>query len=269
MINVDSFFTQGKSHKVCEDYALSVNGDINLFSVSDGCSSSKHSDFGSRILSKSLEACMKLPMYQNLPDDNLLPLNVSLWNKSLDVTHFLNMDKCCLDATLIFGYVKDNKAIITMYGDGCIAIEYKDKMIKYFDIEYDQNAPYYLAYHFDDARQKAFKDLKQTKKVSTTIFFTDGGESVGSHLSNNDVERFTFDLENIKSISLFTDGVKTLLPNAQSMPKKSMEYILKELVRFPITNGEFVNRRCMRFIKTHPEYHFYDDFSMATLVNGD
>jgi hypothetical protein len=111
--------------------------------------------------------------------------------------------------------------------------------------------------------------LKKNKKVSTTIFFSSGGESTGSHLSNNDVERFTFDMDNIKSISLFTDGVKTLLPNSSNMPKKSMEYIIKELIRFPLTNGEFVNRRCMKFIKIHQDYHFYDDFSMATLANGD
>lgn len=269
MLHVDSFFTQGKSHKVCEDYALSVNSDVHLFSVSDGCSSSKHSDFGSRILSKSLEAGIKLPVYQPDQGESLIPLSVYLWNRSLDVTHFLSMDKRCLDATLVFGFVKDGKAFITMFGDGCFAIEYKDKMIKYFDVEYDQNAPYYLAYHFDEDRKKSFNELKQVKKVSTTIYFPNGGESVGSHESYNEVERFTFELDNIRSISLFTDGVKTLLPNNPSNPKKKMEEIIKELIRFPIPSGEFVNRKCMRFIKNNPDYHFFDDFSMATLINGD
>ncbi len=53
----DSFFTIGKSHDICEDYACNgvFNDEIAYVIVCDGCSSSTHTDFGSRILSKSIE----------------------------------------------------------------------------------------------------------------------------------------------------------------------------------------------------------------------
>lgn len=269
MIHVDSFMTQGKSHKVCEDYALSANNEFHLFSVSDGCSSSKNTDFGSRILSKVLESSIQFPMFNGMTDDIILPLSVNLWMKSNDVVHLLKMDNKCLDATLVFGYVKDGKVMITMIGDGCFVVEDQTGMIKYFDVEYDQNAPFYLSYMFDKDRETAYRALNQIKKVTTTIYWSDGTESTGSHNSSNDIERFAFDLNNVKTISLFTDGVKSLIPNNQKTPKKPIKEVINDLVHFPVPNGEFVNRRCLKFIKTNPDYSFFDDFSMATLVNGD
>ena len=48
----DSFFTMGKDHTVCQDFALACQeGDPIPFAiVSDGCSKSAHSDVGSRLI---------------------------------------------------------------------------------------------------------------------------------------------------------------------------------------------------------------------------
>jgi hypothetical protein len=67
-------------------------------------------------------------------------------------------------------------------------------------------------------------------------------------------------------VSVFSDGLKTFIPHDQTKPKLPLEQVVMELINFPIINGEFVKRRCMKFMKNHEESSFYDDFSMATFV---
>ena len=47
MVYSDSYFKIGKTHLICQDYALHSEGHISL---SDGCSSSPNTDIGSRLL---------------------------------------------------------------------------------------------------------------------------------------------------------------------------------------------------------------------------
>ena len=66
-INVDHYMTIGSSHQVCEDYIISGTEPFPYIILSDGCSSSKDTDIGARILAQ----CAKnyLTTFHNLHED--------------------------------------------------------------------------------------------------------------------------------------------------------------------------------------------------------
>ena len=57
----DSYFEIGNTHMVCQDYALngsSPDNRLHYSIVSDGCSSSKHSEIGAQILCHVAQDCI-------------------------------------------------------------------------------------------------------------------------------------------------------------------------------------------------------------------
>lgn len=267
-MHLDTFFTMGKSHKVCEDYAICKSDFItNLFAISDGCSSSIDTDIGSRIL-------LKLLLTHALPTN---PTYASfLWSSASHVIEQLGMPLSCLDATINFGYTKEINGIfgveVITIGDGFIVAQRNDSGFDIIEIDYDQNAPYYLTYIFDDDRNQEFMKLNQTKKVSIYTYDS-AGTFIKSCISdaddNTSVDKFSkswFPLSDYKSISVFSDGLKTFINNDPSQPKMDFGKMVKELITFPVSSGEFVKRRGLSFIKKYKTHSFFDDFSMATLI---
>lgn len=268
-MQLDSFFIIGKSHKVCEDYALCNSASHNFFGVSDGCSSSKDTDFGSRILLKSFEQNTSFMFDRKYIE--------AIWARAVNITDTLKMPVTCLDATINIGYntqVEGVDAIqVICIGDGFIVAQMNDNSFELIEIEYDQNAPYYLSYVFDTDRKKQYMAQNQKKKV-TIKEYNENLELTDEYPSTTDenikVDEFSklwFPTSVYKSVSLFSDGLKTFIPHDQTKQKIPLAKIVKELISFPIINGEFVKRRCMKFIKTYPEHAFYDDVSMATCIN--
>lgn len=271
-MQTDTFFSIGKTHKVCEDYAqtsLPTNPN-NVFAISDGCSSSKDTDFGSRILLKLLCNVHTLPLHQCLYD--------YIWNEAVKVVDSLMMSLGCLDATINFGYKTAVNGVegikVTTVGDGFIVAEHNDGGFEIVEVEYDKNAPYYLSYVFDKARKDNFMQLNQKKTVSVKVYDLNIKlvDSYVSTMENNvKVDEFStmwFPLNVYKSVSVFSDGLKTFAPNDQSLPKLPFEKMVKELITFPVPKGEFVKRRGLSFLKKYKDYSFLDDFSMATTVRN-
>lgn len=270
-MQMDTFFTMGKSHKVCEDYAICQYDADHLdqmIAVSDGCSSSKDTDFGSRILLKLLGNHIAPTTPQ---------LALGLWASAKDIVDQLALPIGCLDATMNFGFTTEINGVkgieVFTIGDGFVVAQDNHNEISITEIEYDRNAPYYLAYEFDSGRKEQFKKLNQKKSVTVKCYDYETCSVQDSYTSTTDenvaVDRFTrlwFPLEVYKSVSVFSDGLKTFIPHDQTQPKVPLQQIVKELISFPQTNGEFVKRRCLKFMKNHIESSFYDDFSMATII---
>jgi hypothetical protein len=258
---IDTFFAIGKSHKVCEDYAF---GNDSFFGISDGCSSSKNTDFGSRILLRSL-----------IKNDYHVGLT---WGDAKSIVDKLLMQYECLDATLNYGIVTKKDTIegieTVTIGDGFIVAQRNNGNFEVIEIEFDKNAPYYLAYEYDEGRRSNFLSLNQKKSVTIKVYNSEGNlqdNFLSTKEDNVKVDRFTtfwFPFDTYKSVSVFSDGLKTFIPHDQTQPKLPLEKIVKEIISFPLFNGEFVKRKCIKFIKNHPESSFYDDFSMATFVRN-
>ena len=262
-MQMDSFFIMGKSHKVCEDYAICEYDNDRLeqmAAISDGCSSSKDTDFGSRIL-------LKLLFHHIFPCTPLLARG--FWSHARSITEELFLSPNCLDATLNIAITNNSNNTFEVFtiGDGFVVAQLHSGNYQIIEIEYDQNAPYYLAYDFNEGRKKEFMKLGQ-KKIVTTKEYDLNGSSITEIIDKDDPVDFysnlIFPYDTYKSVSVFSDGLKTF--SSKDDQKLPLEQIVKELITFPQTTGEFVKRRCTKFLKVHPEYSFVDDFSMATLT---
>ena len=265
-MNIDSFFTIGKSHKVCEDYALCNPEKHNVFGISDGCSSSKNTDFGSRIMLKafehSIDSIVKNPthimQYIHVASSKIL----NSFNGTLQ--------SAALDATLNVGFENSSGEIeINVIGDGYIVAVFKNGNYSIYEIDYSDNAPYYITYMFNSARDLEYKKVVQVKNFNCTTY-----DKLGNLLnetktvSNSPYENLFFPKDDYISVSLFSDGLKTLIPNDISADKIPLHEVVNQLITFPQPNGEFVKRKCLSFLKKNKEHMFYDDFSMATCYIG-
>jgi hypothetical protein len=111
------------------------------------------------------------------------------------------------------------------------------------------------------------------KKTVKYKEYNDNGVLEDEWLSDTDdnitVDKFStlwYPTDVYNSVSVFSDGLKTLFPHDRTKPYMPIEQVVKELTAFPVVNGDFVKRRCLKFMKTHPDHAFYDDFSMATYI---
>ena len=93
MILKDSIFKIGKTHTVCQDYAIHKQSENvsfkqeNIIALSDGCSGAPDTDFGSRFLVKTFV-------------DYSIG-NRANYHKIIDCAEILNLDLYCLSATLL------------------------------------------------------------------------------------------------------------------------------------------------------------------------
>ena len=280
-MNSDSFFTIGSTHKVCEDYALSVNecsdGRLNPFiALSDGCSSAPNTDFGSRILVKAIE---NLYCIQGIsPEDPLL--TELIWEKALNaITQISGLTIHSLDATLLFAYKSDKNINVVIIGDGAVSAKAKDGNIFTKTIEYKGNAPLYLSYlHTSDTERMKRREAEfDCTKIVSNIHHRKGNiiNRVDA-VSSNIIERFSFPIEDFDYVSIFSDGCNSFVQQEidggtkvnQSMPE---HVIIEFAMDFKNNGGEFVRRRCQRFLKdlATANAKSTDDFTMTTIYTGE
>ena len=164
-MQIDTFLTIGKSHKVCEDYILSGTDPMPYIIISDGCSSSKGTDMGARLLCFLAQQYIKFRATKDFEPDHK---EMGLWiihNAEL-VAKQLGLCNHSLDATLIIAYKSYgiNNIRVHFYGDGCV-LYFGPKQMLFGQIEYTKNAPYYLSYYIDPERDQLFHDMKQDKII--------------------------------------------------------------------------------------------------------
>jgi len=156
----DSFFVQGTTHEVCEDYAVH-GGDYAI--ISDGCSNAGgpriHTDFGSRILTKAAEE----HIYQD---------NVEAFLQGVSATSrtqqraFPNLPDACLTATLgTLRKVGDSHRAL-LVGDGVVGGRRRDGRWKIHVVEFP-GGPYYLKYQMFGETPKWIEQFGQTYKIHT------------------------------------------------------------------------------------------------------
>ena len=139
MLNLDMYQETGKNHFICEDYILKSDDYI---IICDGCSSSKNTDIGARLLAISAK---KVIDYYNETINNDY---VKFGNQTLILAKLaclnlgLNVD--CLDATLIVMRIIDDTIKVLMYGDGII-FEKNQAGLLIKEIAFDNNMPFCLS----------------------------------------------------------------------------------------------------------------------------
>jgi len=267
-MQIDTFMTIGKNHKVCEDYILSGTNPIPYIIISDGCSSSKGSDMGARLLCFLAQQYIKFRQPQTekfAPDHNEMGLWI-IHNAEL-VGKQLGLPKNSLDATLIIAYKAfnyDNCVRVHLYGDGCI-VHFGPEFLNIKIIEYSKNAPYYLSYKIDIERNLLYHQMLQEKFIKT----------YSSEQSDSSLERFHYDIPftfhyNLgvekNGLLIASDGLASFFRFNSSII--SFPAYVENFFAFKTTKGEFLKRRANKELKTLAKEGIYnaDDLSIGAFL---
>ena len=275
-MNQDAFFTIGKTHRVCEDYCLSGMIDKTPYAMlSDGCSGSKDTDFGSRFLVKSAE--LNVQAFTIINDEDKTP--TELMNRSYSCAKAIfdtvpGLEYTCLDATLLVAYKDKDVIRVICSGDGVIAGVKKDGSMLVRTIEYADNAPVYLNYLFDEERKK---QLHAAYNCEKTIKSYDGLQTlINSQTSKENFEVFEFPIDVYKTIGIFSDGVESFSKPVKTATSKNWESVhvvevVENLLNFKSYAGSFVQRRMQKYLKDFydAEGQHADDVSAAVIYLGD
>lgn len=255
MINADSHFATGHSHLVCQDYAatLRLGAERWRVVVSDGCSGSSHTDFGSRFLTR---------LAINSPDPHS---HEHLLGDAIALVGILGLPVECLDATLLIGTLEDSTVRLTAVGDGVMEVEYEDYTAA-MDMEFSGGAPMYLRY----LRPGDFERYV---------------EQYGGRVSLNGKEmpitrddyalRFEGPREGLRRVSLYSDGVKSFRRPGSApgtWEPVPVAEVLAQINAVKVAKGAFMGRRMKKFLGDFCPKHGWvhdDDVSVATILNTE
>ena len=276
----DHHFLIGKSHtnsgKPCQDFALSgfLTGDeATCIIVSDGCSSGRHTDMGSRIIAFALERAIesRWNIHRSSNDLNLVEevnfYQLMIANGMKDACGLVMED---LLATSSYFFASENGATLQIQGDGVYAIVYKNGNIETTRFDWNKNMPCYPIYQNDCFRTFV---SAQGGNLEAEIFKSESVlmDSVGVILSKGEkpytlsqslkgfTRRFSIEeLFEIEYLVIFSDGVT-------QMQGMDWTTAVKELVSFKTNKGDFAKRRLTNFVKTSSKngHEPLDDISMA------
>ncbi len=287
-MNSDSAFCIGKTHDICQDYALhgtTINDNYQYAIISDGCSGSPNTDIGSRII--CLEAQKSLKLSHHI-DEKVLINNCRALIKNIDI------QEECLDATLLSLFVDkhNNKISIKIAGDGYVVFKYKNENNLYvISIEFtNENSigsyPFYLNYYNSQDRFEKWKygiDNLRYIHLNKISFDKEKNQIHKEKIEinnsfNNDIidinikEICNKKFEDIEFISIASDGLgsfyETTINNTQKMNIPLSPFnIIKELFLFKNYNGSFIKRRLKRFLKNcnHKNWYNGDDVSVGAI----
>lgn len=256
-MNTDSFFRKGYSHQICEDYALNDNKNLFTFIVSDGCSNSKHTDIGSRLLTWSAKEVIDSIGEEII---NLSPSRIGklIIDKAYISIKNLNIPPSSLDATLLIGFVnkEDNTLHVLVFGDGAIFYKKKNQDFEYKIFEYSKNYPFYLSYLLYPNGKENFDNKEQIKTIRTKE------EEV--ECESLYVSKYSFSIEELDWLFLSTDGVDNVFNLLDHQQIEDFK-LHNEITNFKNFNGEFIKRRMKRAFKVlnKESYDNNDDFSVA------
>lgn len=270
-MHADSFFTAGRTHAICQDYARAgrLPGGRPVALVADGCSGSPDSDFGARLL-------VMAALSQFGDERPFSPRRIATRAQSA-LSAIPSLAPTALDSTLL-ALVQNGDAIeARAVGDGVIAARRRDGAIDSWVIKFKPGAngraaAAYPTYLLDPERMGLYADggfhtrtVERGRDGMTTfvqeeILATDESEADSS---------FTFTLRLCAAeydfVAVFSDGIESF--RDQSNRAIPVHDVLREVMAVRASAGEFVARRCRRFLQqcragglAHD-----DDFSMAAL----
>jgi hypothetical protein len=288
----DSYFGIGYSHKICEDYALSgvVDG-CGYAIVSDGCSSSKESDVGARLLAHvARDAILYLNKRKLLEDEVFIKeafkttFEEIILKKCLEVKDTLRFTCDIFDATLLVAiYVPDRYIVLFSYGDGYFLFKKIDGNINVVKLEFESGAPYYLSYEMSHDKKRAYElqygSYAFTKTVEQDIV-TGKGMSFFNRVRCvtpmchscysvlDDYAQYSTVVLASDGIGTFQDDPRAPIPLGKPERQKYALYeIVPELIAYKNPVGEFVTRRMNRINQDHAKSGIVhvDDISFASL----
>ena len=280
-LHTDHYFQIGGAHltsgKPCQDYAISGTlENIALAIVSDGCSTGRHTDVGSRVLALSTAAAIREHWNVNRNTrGRMVPEEVNLRQKMVlaGTRQALGLVTKDMLATCAYVYVSPMGGFVNMQGDGVVALKYRDGRIGMYRYEWEKNLPYYPAYNENGLPEfiKAHGDDLEALRLSQEKLErrTDGeftSADITEYSLRKGIQGITIDISQedlnseIEFIAVFSDGV-TQIENLD------WKEAVSTFLSFKNTTGEFAKRRMIRGIKDSQKIGKgpFDDISYAVI----
>jgi hypothetical protein len=295
-MKLDSAFQIGKTHDICQDFALTSKDSSPLIYtvVSDGCSASLDSDVGSRVLACTATQQLEHIVHQT---DNLSSFNPEVGIvQAGHACDALNLSRRAADATLLIAAVINGRIQIRVLGDGTVAIGTKDGEIVVIDFEYTGGYPFYMSYLPECSKDFLNWNKKYSQcEITVSIIKKDEIDTFDSFSGDNDfftnsadkpsllVLGSTYDkkitigdyFDKVQWVSLMSDGVHSFYETQNlgtSIVNADIDYldVITEALNFKNFNGKFMQRRLNRFLKfcQKNNWHHADDISFGTIYFG-
>ncbi len=264
-LSLDTFLKIGHTHKICEDYIISGVDPIPHIILADGCSSSNNTEMGARLLCYLARQFLTLKDIKHSTYE--LMGNWIISNAEMAARQ-LGLNASALDSTLIISYYdKDNDIIIThFYGDGVlITIDKLNKMTVH-EVKFTKNAPYYLSYKLDQARENAYHELKTEMQYTCTTFSRD----------DEPCDRLAYDypLTIIKAadlhevIMICSDGIDSFYDKGSQDFMHYLTAFARQVTHFKSIAGSFLKRRASKAIQENEKRDIFhaDDISLGSFL---
>jgi hypothetical protein len=271
---LDSFISVGKTHHTCEDYSLVVNQPYPFILVSDGCSSSKNTDVGARLLAlttkRQFHGAMTYEILPGKPDY----FGRAIIESSYIIADQLGLNRSALDATLLLAYVENGLLHFIAFGDGFLIIKSKTGHDKFIQLSYKANAPYYLTVHENSDIQHEWARVYPDNDLEAKIYhYYKSLNPYDAQFGYADLSwdepffTFAFQVEDIEMVMVSSDGIGTFCRGNDRMLIPP-EDIIDEMMDVKVKNGEFIKRRMKKMLEKHARESTYnlDDVSVAAMI---
>jgi hypothetical protein len=243
---LDAYYTIGKMHLFCQDYASRGIERFPYVILADGCSAAPDSDLGARLL--TLVARRMMRQFARTTADQG---QQALWHERLGrrivrraarQARELGLDPAVLDATLLVAWRHEQTVSMHLYGDGCTAAQRADGTVVAIEIEYAENAPYYLSYRLDPEREALYQAALDDPATAQRIHSWDeAGVTIRREPFDTPI-MFSFDLATFPRVLVATDGLHSLV-NVATQERLEILTVARELMDFHHFDGPFVQRR--------------------------
>jgi len=271
----DSAYHIGKTHFVCQDYALSGEKDGNPYAiVCDGCSGSRDTDIGARLLALAARAYLG---WEDSPADRYTAIitMAKSWLHEISLGAG-SLTEGALDATLLTLDVYKGMLRAGIYGDGVLVIKYKDAPELFVsEVVYPSGYPNYLNYKTNAIRMAGLGD-RINGHVNTFCMTPAGRKDLSTVLIGNLPYNFEIAANEVSHVAVLSDGCESFVEFVQNETSKTehpvpLVNVLNEMMAFKSFNGAFVQRRLQRFAKDcqAKNWAHLDDLSLAMIHLGN
>ena len=261
-MNFNHLFRKGSTHKVCQDYSLTRESEIcKLALMSDGCSGSPDTDFGSRLLVSNMAKLMQNSTFQDIS----FACQLASINASRDAFS-LGYSSRCLDATLggIYYDKSSNKVDAFLYGDGVVILKSPDTDYitvykRSFYTDSGQEMPVYPIYKHLNL------DISHINyKFEQFLVYKDRTEVLNGYDGPAEQKAFWISpvIWDIEFLAVCSDGINTFIKNKDAF---DFSTVIRELFFIKNKKGEYLERH-YNFLLSDYKIDHSDDLSIVSMV---
>lgn len=275
-MNTDSAFSIGKRHEVCQDYAQSeIKGGWAKAWVADGCSSSKDSDIGARLMVLAARQTFQTMLETGWGLEKSSPEDIGMMTITGAMVSLgaLDLPVETLDATLLSVVCDGDRVCLSAFGDGVLFLRWRGGQTRCLDIEPSNGYPDYLSYRLDKARRDKYDATWKSTKARKVLRGHGDRTELDPHKGYAEIHELVQGDAKLELAAVMSDGARSFYrkgENGASEPIPLGE-VLKDLLEFKLHSGRFVQRRLNRFLKDAAAkgWEHHDDIAVAAIHFGE